>query len=166
VPVYKGLELVVAPTDSEHRGYFEEAGRGQLVVQQCTACQTLRASIGAGCSFCSSLHWRWSPVSGRGSIFSFQIVVHPVHPAFRDWVPYPLVLVELDEQRNLPWKAGIEGENVSLRVTTNLVRAEDASVPEAEERVSIGARVKVCFFDLGDGLALPQFCLAEEGGTG
>ena len=34
--------------------------------------------------------------------------------------------------------------------------------PEAEEKVAIGARVRVVFQDLADHMALPQFTLTDE----
>jgi uncharacterized OB-fold protein len=120
----------------------------------------LRGAIGAACPFCTSLDWSWHPVSGKGEIYSYEIVVQAVQPAFADWVPYPVVLVELDEQRNVPWRGGKEGETISLRVVANLVSA-DPTVPEAEENVAIGKRVEVCFVDLDDTMALPQFRLSE-----
>lgn len=157
---YKSLQLVVLPTDSEHRGYFEEARQHRLVVQRCAACGMLRGAIGAACPFCTSLDWSWQPVSGRGVIYSYQIVTQAVHPAFADWVPYPVVLVELDEQRDVVWNRGLEDESVSLRVIANLVTS-DPTVPEAEENVAIGKRVEVCFVDLDDTTALPQFRLSD-----
>jgi uncharacterized protein len=157
---YKGLNVVIRPTDSEHRGYLEEARKHHLVVQHCDACGLLRGAIGAACPFCTSLDWSWHPVSGQGEIYSYQIVVQPVQPAFVDWAPYPIVLVELDEQRGIPWRGGQEDETVSLRVIANLCTA-DPTVPEAEENVAIGKRVEVCFVDLDDTMALPQFRLSE-----
>jgi uncharacterized protein len=162
VPVYRGLALTVLPTDSEHRGYFEAAGRGELVVQRCDACGMLRGDIGAACPFCQSGEWEWEPVSGKGVIYSYSVAVQPIQPAFRDFVPYPVVLVELDEQRKLPWLDGAEGETVSVRLARNLVRADDPAVPESQDLVAIGKRVRACFVPLGDGLALPQFCLSDE----
>jgi uncharacterized protein len=156
---YRGLQLVVGPTDSEHRGYFEEARQHRLVVQRCDACGMLRAAMGAACPFCTSSDWSWHAVSGRGTIYSYQIVTQAVHPAFADWVPYPVVLVELDEQQDVPWRGGADGESVSLRVVANLVTA-DPTVAEAEENVAIGQPVEVCFLDLDDTTALPQFRLS------
>ena len=157
---YRGLQLVVAPTDSEHRGYFEQARQHRLVVQRCAACGMLRGAIGAACPFCSSPDWSWHEVSGRGVIYSYQIVTQAVHPAFADWIPYPVVLVELDEQRDVPWRGGAEGEAVSLRLIANLVTS-DPAIAEAEENVAIGKRVEVCFLDLDETMALPQFRLSE-----
>ena len=120
----------------------------------------LRGAIGAACPFCTSLEWTWHPVSGKGEIYSYQIVTQAVHAAFADWVPYPIVLVELDEQRAVPWRSGTEDETVSLRVVGNLC-SSDPMVPEAEDKVAIGKRVEVCFVDLDDSMALPQFRLTE-----
>jgi uncharacterized OB-fold protein len=164
VAEYKGLQLVVGPTDSEHRGYFEEARQHRLVVQKCQSCGLLRAAPGAACPFCAALDWVWHPVSGRGEIYSYQIVAQAVQPAFRDWVPYPVVLVELDEQKSVPWQGGAEGESVSLRIVANLVTG-DPAIPEAEENVAIGKRVEVCFLDLDDTTALPQFRLSAGGAS-
>lgn len=159
---YKGLDLVVTPTDPEHRGYFEAAASGELVVQRCGACQMLRGTVGAACPFCMSGEWDWRPVSGLGTIYSYEIVTQPIQPAFGDWVPYPIVLVELDEQRAVPWRGGGEDELVSVRLIRNLVRADDPTLPEDEQKVAIGKRVRACFVPLGGGMALPQFCLSDE----
>ncbi len=159
---YRGLELAVLGTDSEHRGYYEAAGEGRLVVQRCEACGLLRGEVGASCPYCLSRAWAWHPVSGNGVIFSYQIVTQAIQPAFADWAPYPVVLVELDEQRRLPWRGGREGEAVSVRVIRNLVRREDPTQPEAEDEVGIGKRVRVCFVPFASGMALPQFCLSED----
>jgi uncharacterized protein len=162
VAAYMGLELVVAPTDSEHRGYFEAAKARQLVVQRCLACGLLRGSIGAACPFCTSGDWEWQQVSGRGTIYSYGIVSQAIQPAFRAWVPYPIVLVELDEQRGVPWRGASEGERISLRVIANLVTADDPARPVDEAKVAIGKRVEVCFVDLDERMALPQFRLSDE----
>lgn len=151
---YRGLLLSLPEFDQEHTGYFEAARRHQLVVKQCLDCRLLRWEPGPACPFCTSLRWEWAPVSGRGEIYSYQIVYHSVLPGFRDWVPYPIVLVELDEQRGVPTPG------YGLRITANLV--DQNFRPEREERVAIGARVEAVFMDLPNGLTLPQFKLSGE----
>ena len=42
------------------------------------------------------------------------------------------------------------------------VALKDPAVPEAAENVAIGKRVEVCFLDLDDTMALPQFRLSED----
>ena len=138
---YRGLQLVVAPTDSEHCGYLEEARQHRLVVQRCGACGMLRGAIGAACPFCTSPDWSWHAVSGRGVIYSYQIVTQAVHPAFADWAPYPVVLVELAEDPGLRLVGGI--------------------ADCAPDRLRIGLAVQVWFENAGDGLWLPQWRPAD-----
>ncbi len=151
---YLGAAVEIESNDPEHLEYLQAAGRGELVLQQCTACERLRYPIGNACPLCTALEWRWSPVSGRGAIYSYEVVTHPIHPSFRAVVPYVLALVELGEQRGVP------GEHDGLRVLGMLVDTEGN--PESEDRAGINARVEVDFADLGDGLALPRFRLSDE----
>jgi uncharacterized OB-fold protein len=81
-------------------------------------------------------------------------VVQAIQPGFRDWTPYPVVVVELDEQRGVP------APDDGLRLVANLVTAD--FTPEAEAHAAIGARVEVCFQPVGPDLVLPQFRLSGE----
>jgi uncharacterized OB-fold protein len=101
-----------------------------------------------------SLDWTWHEVSGAGTIYSYEIVVQSVQPGFRDMAPYPVVVVELDEQRGAPTLAD------GIRVIANLV--DGNFEPEAEANVAIGQRVGVVFQDLSEDFSLPQFTLSGE----
>ena len=151
---YRGQLINVSDADSEYRGYFEAASEHRLVVKRCSDCTLLRGEPGPGCPWCTSLRWEWQDVSGKGTIYSYQIVAHTVVPSFRDWAPFPIVLVELDEQRGHP------DPGDGLRITANLV--DSGMNPELEENVAIGKRVEVVFFDGEDGFSLPQFRLSDE----
>ena len=151
---YLGVTVNIPSNDREHLGYLQAAGRGQFVVQRCDDCDRLRYPPGPACPFCQSLDSQWAELSGRGTIYSYEIVTHPIHPAYRERAPYPIVLIELEEQRGVP------GEHDALRIVSSLVDAEGR--PEAEERVAIGMPVEVEFADLGDGLALPRFRVSER----
>ena len=150
---YRGMALMVPETDSEWRGYFEAAREGRLVVRRCGACGLLRYPPGAGCPWCASLEWTWQPVSGRGTIYSYEIVVQAIQPGFRDWAPYPVVVVELDEQRGVPTA------DDGLRLVANLLTPDFR--PEPEARVAIGARVEVLFQPIAPDFVLPQFRLSD-----
>ncbi len=151
---YRGQLISISDADSEYKGYFEAASAHRLVVKKCSDCGLLRGEPGPGCPWCTSLAWEWQEVSGKGIIYSYQIVAHTVIPSFRDWAPFPIVLVELDEQRGQP------DPGDGLRITANLVDAD--MEPEREENVAIGKRVEVVFFDGEDGFSLPQFRLTGE----
>jgi uncharacterized OB-fold protein len=100
------------------------------------------------------LRYTWQELSGRGTIYSYEIVHHAIQPGFKELTPYPVVLVELDEQRGRPTP------DESLRIIANLLTPD--LTPEAEEKVAIGTRVRVVFQDLADHMALPQFTLTDE----
>ena len=151
---YRGQSINISDNDSEYLGYFEAAREHRLVVKKCLDCGLLRGEPGPGCPWCTSLGWEWQEVSGKGTIYSYQIVAHTVVPAFRDWAPFPIVLVELDEQSGQPTPGD------GLRITANLVDGDMA--PENEENVAIGRRVEVVYLDGEDGFTLPQFKLSNE----
>ena len=114
----------------------------------------MRGEPGPGCPWCPSLEWDWQEVSGKGTIYSYQVVAHTVIPAFRDLAPFAIVLVELDEQ------AGRPTPDDGLRITANLVDSDLG--PEKEENVAIGKRVEVIFDDEPEGISIPQFKLSGE----
>jgi len=151
---YRGVLLNITDLDSEYKGYFDAAREHRLVVKKCQDCGLLRGEPGPGCPWCASLRWEWQEVSGKGTIYSFQIIAHSVMSGFKDWEPYPIVLVELDEQSGKPEPGD------GLRITANLLN--ESMEPEAEENVAIGKRVEVMFLDTEDGLSLPQFRLSDE----
>ncbi|MDP6606251.1 MAG: OB-fold domain-containing protein [Dehalococcoidia bacterium] len=151
---YLGLTVDIPANDPDHIEYLQGAGEGRLVLQRCSDCNLLRYPPGPACPYCQSLEREWEEVSGRGTIYSYEIVTQAINPAYRELVPYAVVLVELDEQRGVP------DEHEALRVISSLVDGDGA--PEAEENVAIGARVEAEFADLGDGLGLPRFRLSDE----
>jgi len=151
---YRGMSLVIPDNDSEWKEYLAAARGHRLVLRECTACRLLRYPPTHTCPWCMELGWTWREVSGRGAIYSYEIVVHAIQPGFKAWAPYPVVLVELDEQRGQPTA------DEALRIVTNLVTPD--FTPEAEANVAIGKRVRVVFLDLADDVALPQFTLTDE----
>jgi hypothetical protein len=155
---YRGMTLVVPDNDSEWKEFYLAARQHRLVMRQCTACGLRRYPPTHACPWCMDLGWTWQEVSGRGTIHSYEIVVHAIQPGFKDWAPYPVVLVELDEQRGQPTP------DEGLRVIGNLIRPDGSA--EAEPNVAIGRRVRVVFQDLADHLALPQFTLTDEPAEG
>ncbi len=118
--------------------FFAAAKRRQLVVQRCTACGSLRFPARSICSRCLSTGVEWIPVSGKGEVYSFNIMHQVYHPGFAAEVPYAVVLVQLAE---------------GPRMTSNLV-----GVPPQDIR--IGMPVAVVFEDLTDEVTLPKFAPA------
>src|SRR5262245_5371553 len=96
------MTLVVPDNESEWREYFALPRQPRLTLRACTACGLMRYPPGPGCPWCASREWSWREVSGRGTIYSYEVVAHAIQPGFRELTPYVVVLVELDEQRGEP----------------------------------------------------------------
>jgi len=120
---------------TEMQPFFAAAKRHELRVQRCTACGTYRFPARAVCSACLSTASEWVPVSGRGEVFSFNVMHQVYHPAFAAEVPYAVVIVALAE---------------GPKMVSNLV-----GVPA--HAVRIGMPVHVVFEDLTDEVTLPKF---------
>jgi uncharacterized OB-fold protein len=151
---YRGMALLVPDNDSEWVEFYAHARQHRLVLRACAACGLMRYPPTHACPWCTALEWRWQEVSGRGTIYSYEVVMHAIQPGFKELTPYAVVLVELDEQRGRPTP------DEALRIIANLVTPD--LTPEDEGQVAIGRRVRVVFQDVADHLALPQFTLTDE----
>lgn len=151
---YRRMNLVVPENDSEWREHFKLARSHRLMLRACKACGLLRYPPSHGCPWCMALEWEWGEVSGGGTIYSYEVVHHAIQPGFKEWTPYAVILVELDEQRGAPTP------DEGLRIIGNLLTP--GFQPETEDQVAIGKRVRVIFQDIADDFALPQFTLTDE----
>ncbi len=118
--------------------FWDGANEGKLLIQRCTACETLRHPPGPMCCQCRSMSWDTVESSGRGTVYSFVVMHYPEIPPFE--YPNPIVLVELEE---------------GTRLVTQL--------PGVKPRdIAIGMPVEVFFEEVEEGLTLPQFKPVEE----
>jgi uncharacterized OB-fold protein len=122
----------------EMRPFFEAAKRHELWVQRCAACGARRFPARAICTECLSTRAEWEQVSGRGEVFSFNVMHQVYHPGFATEVPYAVVLVKLAE---------------GPKMVSNLV-----GVPPHEVR--IGMPVQAVFEDITDEVTIPKFAPA------
>ena len=77
--------------------YWEAARARELRFQRCSDCGRWRHPPGPMCPDCCSFSSEWARASGRARLLSW-VVVHPhVLPAWKDRVPYAVVLVECEE---------------------------------------------------------------------
>ena len=123
-----------APGISDDTRFFWEGARaGELRIQRCKACGTLRHPPGPVCPQCHSFEWDEVTASGRGTVYSFVVMHYPEVPPFEH--PNPIALIQLEE---------------GTRLITQLVGV-------APGDVRIGQKVKLEFHTYDDDLVLPQF---------
>jgi uncharacterized OB-fold protein len=135
----EGLPAPRAAHDGLDREFWAAARRHELVVQRCNDCEGFQFGPEWICHKCRSVNLGWHRVSGRGRVYSWERVWHPVHPALRDACPYMVVLVELPDAGN-------------VRMVGNL-----ADEPRTE--LPIGAEVEAVFEDHPEGHTLVQWKL-------
>ncbi|MDP6346653.1 MAG: OB-fold domain-containing protein [Alphaproteobacteria bacterium] len=153
---YLGMNLQIDALDHENRAYFAHCAEHAFHLQCCDGCGLLRYPPGTGCGWCGSGDYTWTPVEGRGAVHSYTEVVHAIQPAFKAFVPYLVLLVDLDTQNGQPTP------DEAIRVLGNLTNAGgDPAPPEVVARVGIGSRVRMVFKDVAEGLALPQWTIDE-----
>lgn len=117
--------------------FWAAAREGRLVIQRCRDCGTFRHLPHVLCAACRSSAHDWVESAGRGTVFTYTIVTHPVHGAVIDVVPYAVVVVELDDCGNV------------------LVPSNVVDCPPDEVRV--GMAVEVVFEPVTDEVTIPRF---------
>jgi uncharacterized OB-fold protein len=115
--------------------FFEGARRGQLMVQKCESCGELSFPAHEICSNCLGTRSSWVPVSGRGEIYSYNVMHQVYHPGFAAEVPYAVVVVKLAE---------------GPKIVSNLVGV-------SPREIRIGMPVEVTFEKMSDEVMLPKF---------
>lgn len=125
----------VPTLDDLNRPFWEACQKGELLLQKCAACGHVRYPIAAYCPECLDENAHWTPMSGRGVVFS-TIVFHQVyHAAYKNDVPYNVSLIQLDE---------------GPRLFSNVVGVPPSSV-------KVGDRVAVLFDAVTEDLSIPRF---------
>lgn len=115
--------------------FFAAAREGRLVVQRCTGCGALRFPPREACSTCLAPEATWQQVSGRGEVFSYNVMHQIYHPGFATEVPYAVVIVKLEE---------------GPKITSNLVGC-------SADQVVIGMPVEAVFERVSPEVTLPKF---------
>ena len=99
----------------ETRGYWEGAGRGEIVLPRCRACGLVFHKPRAVCPGCLSSDLEHFVASGRGTVHTFTVTNQNQAPPFAAAAPYVLAYVELDEgPRLLTNIVGCDPEDVSI----------------------------------------------------
>lgn len=121
--------------DWESREYWEAATRHELLIKRCGTCGRAHWYPRTHCPYCQADSTTWERSSGRGTVYTFTVIRQNSSSAFRDWVPYTVGLVELEE-----------GPRVFA-----LLRGD-------EETMCVGASVTVDFEEIGHRI-FPVFVL-------
>ena len=126
------VKPVLAPqptTDDRH--YWDGIAAGELLLQRCSECQTMRHPPRPMCGNCHSVEWHTVASDCRATVISWII---PRHPPVAEGDEQLIALVETTE---------------GARLVVNL---HDFPLGESVN----DARVEIFMYDVGDGVILPQ----------
>jgi uncharacterized OB-fold protein len=114
--------------DRDSKPFWRGLREGALRVQRCSSCHALRWPPRELCNRCHGFASEWIALSGRGRIVSWVRTHRAFAPAWREEVPYDVVLVEQDEQEDLQLIGRLDGAEpvAGLRVRARFVRVDDA----------------------------------------
>lgn len=90
--------------------YWSGLREGVLRVQQCQSCQGYQWGPEYICHHCHSDEMAFVEVAAEGTIYSYERVWHPVHPALSEQGPYVVVLVELPHAGNIRMVGNLLGD--------------------------------------------------------
>jgi uncharacterized OB-fold protein len=119
-----------------HRFYWEAVRNHQLQLLRCDGCRHFVHYPRPICPRCGSTSLTPTPISGRGTLYSYTVVMQAGHPYFVDKIPYVIGVVEIEEEVGVRMPAGIEG---------------------TEEELRCGTPMEVVFRDVTESLVLPFF---------
>jgi uncharacterized protein len=132
-------ERPVPVPDDSSAAFWSAAAEHVLTVARCARCDRLAMPPDVVCPHCRSSDpgFRFTPVSGRGTVRSWTVVRQALLPGFDGDLPFVLVDVELVEQAD-------------LRLIGRLLDGVDTVL-------HVGDSVVVGFEDLAPGVAVPAF---------
>jgi uncharacterized OB-fold protein len=93
-----GLRLggwTVPVVNATNRSWFTS---GALTLQQCDDCGVVQHPPEEVCHACGGMVFSSKVVRPSGTVHSYTVVHHSVHPALDGFVPYTVVLVALDDE--------------------------------------------------------------------
>src|ERR1700753_2592961 len=74
--------------DSTTQPFWDAAKQDRLGVPRCTQCGTFRLPPMPICYVCQSEGVEWVELPGTGTVYSYTVVRHPLHPELAAVVPY------------------------------------------------------------------------------
>lgn len=123
--------------DAWTQPFWDAAAQHRLVVPRCTGCGTFRLPPSAFCWKCRAQDVEWVEHDGRGAVYSYTIVWHPLLPDVADSVPYVPAVVELPN--------------------TNACRLIGAMTETRLSDVRIGMDVELVWRDVENGVSVPTW---------
>ena len=133
-------KLIPIP-DEVSQPFWDAVDERRLIVQHCTACDTLQYPPREACQDCESKDLDWKETGGRGHILEFVVVQDSHLPHRAADQPFNLALVTLDEDPRINFFSNLPGV--------------------APFEVPVGAAVEVTFEEVAPGRLIHEWKLVS-----
>ena len=118
----EALKKPLPTPDGDTAPFWAGMRDGKLLLQHCSKCNNVQYYQQQLCRRCGSEDLVYKAASGAGKVHSFSVVYRAPGPAFRDEVPYAVLLVELAEgPRMISSYKGGPAEEVAFDMNVQLV---------------------------------------------
>jgi uncharacterized protein len=130
-------ELIDLTPDVFTKSFWDAAAEHRLVVPRCTSCATFRLPPSAFCWKCRAQGVEWVEQPGRGTVYSYTVVWHPLLPDLAASVPYVPAVVELPDTGGIR----VVGAMRDVRISD----------------VHVGIDVELVWRDVREGVSVPTW---------
>jgi hypothetical protein len=127
-------DMTTLSADPLARDWWAGVAEGRIGYEICADCGVAQFYPRGHCTACGSRRVQTRAAAGTGTIFSITVVHRPPSPALRQFAPYAIALIDLDEGVRL--------------------------MAHADPALQIGARVRATFAPFGD-RTVPRFVAAD-----
>jgi uncharacterized OB-fold protein len=131
--------IVHPEVDQDSAPYWESLKGHAAKIQRCSKCGRFRYPPSASCYYCGTPGGDWKAISGKGTIYSWIVIHHPIDPRLTMEVPFTLLMVELKE---------------GPRLVGRLIGPKP-------QLLRVGMPVKVCYEDIDNQFTLLNFQLVS-----
>jgi hypothetical protein len=122
--------------DPDSTPFWRGCLQNKFLIQHCEQCAKPRYPASSVCPHCQEKKFTWKESSGKGLIYSWIVVRHPVpRDVYENDVPYVVALIDLEE---------------GVRIASNVVGCDPDDVYAAMP-------LQVIFKQVTDGVTLPIF---------
>jgi 3-oxo-4,17-pregnadiene-20-carboxyl-CoA hydratase alpha subunit len=125
------------PLGHDNKWWWDGIAAGELRIQRCKECATLRHPPRPMCGSCQSIEWDWAVSKGAGTVYSYVVMHHPPIPGYD--FPLPVALIDLDE---------------GTRLVANVAGCKPSEV-------KVGMRVQAKIENVDEEMKLPVFYVAK-----
>ena len=129
-------KFIIHPeTDLESEPYWASLKEHDAKLQKCGNCDRFRFPPLPSCPYCGVAGGEWAQISGKGTVYSWIVVHHPIDPRLIPELPFVVALIDLQE-----------GSRVAARLTNVEL-----------DKIKVDLPVQAVYEDVDDSLTLYNF---------